>query len=118
MEANEYMKIASEDLGNPMTSAFELFCPICEAVEIKMVFSGWMDKWVDYGCPLCGFVMSFRHDFSDPSDESRTDGFHLLKEHYQFTEDEKTYHLVDKGHLRMLEIMREKKMMPMKVEES
>lgn len=114
-EMNQCMEGACTDLGNPTTSSFRLYCPICEDKEIRMTFLGWMDKWVDYGCPLCGFVMSFRHDFSDP-DETRIDGFHLPKEHYQFTEDEKEYHLVDKNHLRMLEIMREKKMMPMKVD--
>ena len=109
---NQYMKDACTDLGNPTTSTFRLYCPICEDEEVRMVFSGWMDKWVDYGCPLCGFVMSFRCDFSDPADEARTDGSHFPKSGYLFTEDEKEYHLVSKSHLRMLEIMREKRMMP------
>jgi len=93
-----------------------MFCPICEDVTARMTFSGWMDKWVDYECPLCGFVVSFRCDFSDPAEEARIDGYHLSKEDWQFNEDEKEYHLVCKNHLRMLEIMRAKKMMPMKVD--
>lgn len=117
-EMNQCMKDVCVDLGNPTTSVFVLLCPICEGEKIKMTFSGWIDKWVDYECPLCGFVMSFRCDFSDPADEARSDGYHLSKEDWQLiTENDKEFRLISKSHLRMLDIMREKKMMPVKVSE-
>lgn len=73
-----------------------------------MEFSGWVNSWVDYGCPKCKFFVSFRYDFENGGNESREDGYHLSKDDYELAELGNTYHLILKRHIEWLKILVEK----------
>ena len=108
----DMQKVCTE-LGKGPLSEARIYCPFCP--EVPMIFSGWIGAWVDYMCPSCKFFMNFRYDLTNREHEVRVDGYHLPKEEYEFTEDENFFHLISKRHLRFLEIMREKKLMPVEI---
>ncbi len=95
---------------SPYNTTSQIFCPYCHTVhnkQIEMEFSGWMDYWVDFGCPDCGFFISFRWDYEDRN-EAREDGYHYKKEDYELVDDGTEYHLISKKRLEYMKLMKEK----------
>lgn len=107
-----YMEKMTKDLGgNPMETKEEIHCPICKknSEDIKLVFQGWSGDWVDYDCPHCGFIMSFRWNWDDRDSVCSMEGYDIPKETYTLIEESDTHwYFRDLSKVRMKEILEKK----------
>ena len=108
---NDMEKI-THDLGaDPLNFEEEIFCPVCHSFfkqDTPMVFTGW-EGWVDYECPMCGFMMSFRWDWKDSESCCSIEGYDIPKEQYTLVEESKKYwHFRDERKAAQIKILIEK----------